>query len=158
MIKLAERLSQEISHIERHACCKKHKTLVHKDFHLQNILYDPNAKEDSVVIVDWDSFGIGCGAHDLAYMASLLPTNYRRSNEDVLLSTYHDHLLSHGVTDYGADDLYADYQLGTLFAPALQPILAQLMRTNSDNRSLLLTLSTRQFQLILDHEADGLLT
>ena len=158
MTKLAVRLSQEVSYLKCHACVSKHKTLVHRDFHLQNVLYDPNAKEDSVVIVDWDSFGVGCGAHDLAYMASLLPTNYRRSNEDVLLATYHDDLRSHGVTDYGADEFYADYRLGALLAPALQPILTQLMRDTADSRSLLLTLSTRQFQLILDHQSDALLT
>lgn len=157
MSRLAVKLPQELSRLQRHVWCRKNRTLVHRDFHLQNILYDPDALEDPVVVVDWDSFDIGCGAHDLAYMASLLPTNYRRRHEDLLLATYHDHLISFGVTDYGSDEFYADYRVGTLFAPALQPILAQLMRDSSEERTLLLTLSARQFQLILDHQAEVLL-
>ena len=158
MSKLAVKLPQEISRLQNHVWCGKNKTLVHGDFHLQNVLYDPDALEDPVIVIDWDSFDIGCGAHDLAYMAALLPTNYRRRHEDVLLATYHDHLISQGVTDYSSDEFYADYRMGTLFAPALQPILAQLMRDSSEERDLLLTLSARQFQLILDHQAEVLLT
>ena len=156
MVKLATRLSKKISGFRNDASYKKNTTLAHMDFHLQNILYDPDDENDPVVILDWDSFGIGCGAHDLAYMASLLPIEYRRLHEDLLLKEYLEQLITRGVTDYSASDLYSDYQVGCLLAPSLQTVLARLMDNNPEDQRILCDLAKRQFQLVLDNQAETL--
>ena len=157
MVKLATELSKNISCFRNHASYKKNTTLAHMDFHLQNILYDSDDEKDPVVVLDWDSYGIGCGAHDLAYMASLLPIEYRRLHEDRILKDYLEQLIRLGVTDYNASDLYRDYQVGCLLAPSLQAILAQLMGNKFEDQKLLCKLAKRQFQLVLDNQADKLI-
>ena len=46
---------------------------------------------------------------------------------------------------------------GCLLAPSLQAILAQLMGNKSEDQKLLCKLAKRQFQLVLDNQADKLI-
>jgi len=157
VVKLALRLSNASSQLQNQTLGKNKGTLTHMDFHLQNIFYDFENKNDPVVVIDWDSFEIGCGTHDIAYMTSLLPICYRRTHEENILNEYHKELVSLGIKDYDTNEMYSDYQFGSLIATSLQPVLMKLSRDNREDQSLLRELTMRQSQLVFDHHSEDLI-
>jgi hypothetical protein len=92
--------------------------LMHGDYRLDNMLFDPDRTQ--ITVVDWQTLGVGLPARDLAYFTatSLLP-EVRSAVEDELVDAYHQKLLDHGVTGYDRDSCWRDYRLGTIQAPFL---------------------------------------
>jgi aminoglycoside phosphotransferase (APT) family kinase protein len=79
-------------------------TIVHGDLHVLNSFL-PRDGGDDVRFPDWDSWRIGAGSTDLAYMMAIHWYPDRRSRlERPLLDRYHAALTSHGVDGY---DRYA---------------------------------------------------
>jgi hypothetical protein len=76
-------------------------TLAHMDFHVQNMFYDHDTPDDPILAFDWDGCHIAPGAHDVAYLLSLLPIDLRRRHEAELPSHYHANLKLEGVSNYG---------------------------------------------------------
>ena len=99
-------------------------TLVHGDFHAQNIFWDGYKRE--AVFFDWDGCHPGRGAHDLAYLLALLPTDYRRQIESKLLEIYLEALHQADI-NYAETELKQDYQFGVLFASCLVPMMLQFV-------------------------------
>ncbi len=153
---LGQRLSNEFVSLSN-AMPSDNLTFCHMDFHVQNIFYDAVRAEDPIVVIDWDSCGVGCGPHDLAYLMSLLPTQHRKDYESEVLRKYHSQLLTSGVVGYDNDAMYADYRFGTLLATALQPILFDLVKLDADGLQSISRLASRQLQMVLDHAAHCLL-
>jgi hypothetical protein len=93
-------------------------SLMHGDYRLDNLLFDPDRTR--VTVVDWQTLGAGLPGRDLAYFTatSLLP-DVRANLDEQLVAAYHDELLSYGVTDYDRDTCWRDYQLGMLQAPLI---------------------------------------
>ncbi|WP_245233946.1 phosphotransferase family protein [Mycobacterium sp. PS03-16] len=92
--------------------------LLHGDFRLDNLLFDP--ERTRVAVVDWQTLGVGLPARDLAYFTatSLLPDE-RSTLERDLVDRYHAALAGHGVTGYDAEDCWRDYRLGVVQAPLI---------------------------------------
>ena len=95
-------------------------TFGHGDVRLDNVFFRDGAEDAdgaSISVVDWQiGFRTG-GAFDLAYfLCQSLAVDDRREHEDELLRRYHDGLLAGGVTDYGWDELRADYRRSVLFS------------------------------------------
>jgi aminoglycoside phosphotransferase (APT) family kinase protein len=86
-------------------------SLLHGDYRLDNLLYDP--ERTRVTVVDWQTLTVGLPARDLAYFTgtSLVP-ELRAEVEAGLVDDYHRELLGHGVTDYDRDTCWRDYRLG----------------------------------------------
>ncbi|WP_405494951.1 phosphotransferase family protein [Nocardia sp. NBC_00511] len=92
--------------------------LLHGDYRLDNLLFDP--AESTVTVVDWQTITIGLPARDLAYfLGTSLSPDLRATTEHSLVSAYHHRLLAHGVTDYTRADCWTDYRLGMLQIPLL---------------------------------------
>jgi hypothetical protein len=92
--------------------------LMHGDYRLDNMLFDPDRAR--VTVVDWQTMGLGLPARDLAYFtATSLAPEVRADIEQDLVGRYHEALLGYGVTDYDADTCWHDYRLGVLQAPLL---------------------------------------
>lgn len=93
-------------------------SLMHGDYRLDNMLFDPDRTR--ITVVDWQTVGLGLPARDLAYFAatSLVP-EVRAEIERDLVGRYHDGLLRYGVTGYDAETCWRDYRLGVLQAPLL---------------------------------------
>lgn len=86
-------------------------TLIHYDFHLENILFPDDGSPP--VIIDWQSVDAGRGVYDIVYnLGFSLSIEDRRNHEMRLLRLYHDTLLEHGVSDYSFETCYGDYRLG----------------------------------------------
>ncbi|MGX9792105.1 phosphotransferase family protein [Mycobacterium sp. MMS18-G62] len=92
--------------------------LMHGDYRLDNMLFDPDRTR--VTVVDWQTMGVGLPGRDLAYFtATSLTPEVRSEIEADLVGRYHDALLSYGVTDYDADACWRDYRLGVVQAPLI---------------------------------------
>ncbi len=93
-------------------------SVLHGDFRLDNLLFDPD--HTRVAVVDWQTLAVGLPARDLAYfVASGLDPQLRAQAERDLVGAYHRELLAHGVRDYDADTCWRDYRLGMLQIPLI---------------------------------------
>ena len=92
--------------------------LLHGDYRLDNMLFDPDRTE--VTIVDWQTLGVGLPTRDLAYFTgtSLDPV-VRGDVERGLVQEYHGGLTALGVADYDVETCWRDYRLGMLQAPLI---------------------------------------
>ncbi|CAN5397550.1 phosphotransferase [soil metagenome] len=93
-------------------------SLLHGDYRLDNLLFDP--ERTRVTVVDWQTLTVGLPARDLAYFTgtSLVP-ELRADAEQSLVVDYHRELLGHGVSDYDADECWRDYRLGMPQVPLI---------------------------------------
>jgi aminoglycoside phosphotransferase (APT) family kinase protein len=92
--------------------------LLHGDYRLDNLLFDPD--KTSVTVVDWQTITVGLPARDLAYfLGTSLDSDLREDTEPELVKAYHRRLLDLGVTDYSASQCWSDYRLAMLQIPLL---------------------------------------
>lgn len=92
--------------------------LLHGDYRLDNLLYDPDRTRVSVV--DWQTLGVGLPARDLAYFtATSVPPDERADAEPELVQAYHGALTGHGVADYPFEQCWWDYRLAVVQAPLI---------------------------------------
>ncbi|WAJ43875.1 phosphotransferase [Mycobacterium sp. Aquia_216] len=85
--------------------------LLHGDYRLDNLLFDP--AHGWVSVVDWQTLGVGLPARDLAYFtATSLNSELRSALEEDLVGEYHQALLGYGVTGYDRETCWRDYRLG----------------------------------------------
>jgi len=100
------------------------KTFLHGDIHFWNFLFPNDLSKNEIRIFDWNSWDIGKGTNDLAYMMGLhWYPDLRRNREKSLLKRYHDNLLKQGVSNYLWDDCWLDYRescIMNLFIPVWQ--------------------------------------
>ncbi|MBI3227254.1 MAG: aminoglycoside phosphotransferase family protein [Mycolicibacterium cosmeticum] len=92
--------------------------LLHGDYRLDNMLFDPGHTE--ITIVDWQTLGSGLPARDLSYFtATSMDSEIRAQAEGELVDAYHAQLLALGVTGYDRETCWRDYRLGMLQAPLI---------------------------------------
>lgn len=96
---------------------RQHFTLVHGDYRLDNLMFDP--ADASVAAVDWQTTTSGPATLDVSYFlaTSLLPGE-RRRHEKSLLIAYLDALAKQGVT-YDHAEAMADYRRDVLHGPLI---------------------------------------
>jgi aminoglycoside phosphotransferase (APT) family kinase protein len=91
-------------------------TIVNGDAHVLNTLLPRDSGSDDVRFLDWDSWRIGVGATDLAYMMAVHWYPDRRQRvERMLLDHYHESLVAAGVRDYDRGALDDDYRWSVLW-------------------------------------------
>lgn len=90
-------------------------TLIHGDYKVENLLFDPAHQTDRVAVIDWQAAGCGFGAEDLARFlgTSVAPERLRRLERE-LLEAYLDALAANAVANYTFDDLWHDYRVALL--------------------------------------------
>jgi aminoglycoside phosphotransferase (APT) family kinase protein len=93
-------------------------SLLHGDYRLDNLLFDPDRTR--VTVVDWQTLTVGLPARDLAYFmgTSLLP-ELRATAEAGLVDDYHRALVDRGVRDYDRQSCWQDYCLGMPQVPLI---------------------------------------
>jgi len=85
-------------------------TAIHRDIHVDNILFGSSPGGTYAVLVDWQTAGRGLGISDVAYLliSSLTPQN-RRASETRLVDLYHSRLVGSGITGYSIEQCWRDY-------------------------------------------------
>lgn len=117
-------------------------SLMHGDYRLDNLLFDPDRTR--VTVVDWQTVGIGLPTRDLAYFTatSLLP-EIRPTVERDLVERYHMALLRHGVTGYDGETCWNDYRLGVLQAPLITTLAFAFVSSTERGDEMILTMLRR---------------
>ena len=127
-------------------------SLMHGDYRLDNLLFDPDRTR--VTVVDWQTVGIGLPTRDLAYFTatSLLP-ELRQTVERDLVERYHGALLRYGVTDYDSETCWHDYRLGVLQAPLLTTLGFAFAASTERGDEMILTMLHRGCRAIRELDA-----
>jgi hypothetical protein len=103
-------------------------TCIHRDIHVDNILFSRQTDDSPVKVLDWALMGKGRGVYDVAYfLISSVPSEQRRLAERNLLLTYHSALVQYGIKDYSFEQCWFDYRLaviGKLFVTVGATVLA----------------------------------
>lgn len=153
-----ELLGEYKGRIARHLFTKKPETLIHADYHLENMIFGTSG-EEAFFVVDWQFVKRGRGIWDVAYFLSqnLAPED-RQAIEMDLLHDYMRILEDCGVRNYSFDDAMYDYRLslihrfGNLITTiAAMPFTEEQIRMHVDE------LLPRNISAILDHDCHSLL-
>jgi hypothetical protein len=88
-------------------------TAIHRDIHVDNLLFGVEREDPPVILIDWQTAGRGKGITDVAYLliSSLSPSD-RRDSEGKLIDMYHGYLVESGIEDYSLEQCWSDYKLG----------------------------------------------
>lgn len=121
--------------------------LLHGDYRLDNMLFDPDRTRVSVV--DWQTLGVGLPARDLAYFtATSLSPRLRASIEEDLVAAYHRELSRSGVAGYDRDTCWRDYRLGALQAPLISALGFAFAAATERGDDMVLAMLSRGCQAI----------
>jgi hypothetical protein len=122
-------------------------SLMHGDYRLDNMLFDPDRTR--VTVVDWQTLGVGLPARDLAYFTgtSLLPAARASSDED-LVATYHTELLGYGIADYDRETCWRDYRVGMLQVPLISVLGCAFAISTERGDDMMLVMLERGCQAI----------
>lgn len=131
--------------------------LLHGDYRLDNMLFDPDRTQ--VTVVDWQTLGSGLPTRDLAYFTgtSLDPVTRAAAEED-LVAEYHAGLTALGVGDYDFETCWRDYRLGMLQAPLI--IVFGVAFANSTERGddMMLVMAERSCRAIRELDTLALIS
>ena len=125
--------------------------LMHGDYRLDNMLFDPDRTR--ITVVDWQTVGIGLPGRDLAYFTGTsLEPGLRADIERGLVETYHQALTAYGITDYDIDTCWRDYRLGAVQVPLLVALGTAFASTTDRGDDMMLAMLSRGCQAIRDLE------
>jgi Phosphotransferase enzyme family len=129
-------------------------TIVHGDYRLDNLLFDPTPGGVPIAVVDWQTCTHGPGAQDLAYFVGAgLRAEDRRAHEGALVRRYHDALTAAGVTGYAWDRCWLDYRRST-WAGLIMALAASMLVERTDRGDqMFLTMAARHARHALDLDA-----
>ena len=117
-------------------------SLLHGDYRVDNLLFDP--ERTRVSVVDWQTLTIGLPARDLSYfMATSLAPDTRAEAEEELVGLYFDALVDHGVTEYSRENCWQDYRIGMLQAPLITTFGYAFAATTDRGDDMMLTMIER---------------
>ncbi|MDT5238299.1 MAG: hypothetical protein QOD97_497 [Mycobacterium sp.] len=124
-------------------------SLMHGDYRLDNMLFDPD--RTTVTVVDWQTLGAGLPARDLAYFTgtSLLPAARRLADED-LVASYNTELCGYGIVDYDRDTCWRDYRVGMLQVLLLTVLGCAFAISTERGDDMMLVMLERGCQAIRD--------
>ena len=107
-IAIGEKIGKSI-HLITGRLTEHPETLLHGDFHLDNMLFTDAEQGKISAVIDWELVSRGLGAFDVGYFFSrAISTADRRSSQTDLLKAYHDALIGQGGWGYSFDELFFD--------------------------------------------------
>jgi hypothetical protein len=126
-------------------------TIVHGDYRADNLLFGG----ERVVVVDWQTVGLGPGPADLSYLlgASLVPDD-RRRHESALVDRYVAGLVAQGV-EVDRDTVWEGYRRYAYGGLIMAIVASALVRRTDRGDEMFLTMAQRHAHqgLELDTEA-----
>ncbi len=121
-------------------------TVVHGDYRLDNLLFDPTPGGVPVAVVDWQMCTDGPAMNDVAYFIGAgLGVDERRSAEADLVDEYHASLAAAGVTDYTLDQCWHEYRRGTWSGLIMAVAASMLVERNARGDQMFLTMAAPSF-------------
>jgi len=134
------------------------RTVVHGDYRLDNLLFDPGAGGVPVTVVDWQTCTHGPAMQDVAYfIGAAMPADGRRDAEAALVDGYYAGLVAAGVSGYGWDQCWRDYRRGTWAGLIMAVAASMLVERTARGDEMFLTMAARHSRHALDLDAAELL-
>jgi aminoglycoside/choline kinase family phosphotransferase len=134
------------------------RTVVHGDYRLDNLLFDPAPGGVPVTVVDWQTCTHGPGLQDVAYfIGAAMPADVRRDAEADLVEGYHAGLTAAGVGDYGREQCWRDYRRGAWAGLVMAVAASMLVERTARGDQMFLTMAARHSRHALDLDAAELL-
>jgi hypothetical protein len=131
--------------------------LTHNDFRPDNMLFDLNDCDQPIVIVDWQTTGIGVGAADIAYFAGTsFEAEHRREIEPLLLAQFKLGLLHNGVSAEDISNIEADYALSAVSGFLMGVTAAMVVERTARGDAMFLAMASRSAAMVLDHRESAL--
>jgi Phosphotransferase enzyme family len=129
-------------------------TIIHGDYRLDNLLFDPTPGGVPVAVVDWQLCTDGPAMNDVAYFIGAgLRVEDRRSVETDLVRGYHAALTAAGVTDYAWGQCWREYRRGTWSGLIMAVAASMLVERTSRGDQMFLTMADRHSRHALDLDA-----
>lgn len=150
MRKVGERFLGKLK--AQHDARKSLRCLTHNDFRADNMLFAPDDPEKPIVIVDWQTTGVGVGAGDVAYyIGTSFDPETRRALEPELVAAYREGLLSRGIVGHDLaaldDDLFACAVNGFIMGVTAAMVVVRTERGDD----MFLAMARRSAAMVLDH-------
>ena len=124
-------------------------SLLHGDYRIDNLLFDPDGTR--VTVVDWQTLAVGLPGRDVAYfVATSLQPPERAANERALVTAYHHALTGQGVIGYDAETCWQDYCFGMLQVPLISTLGFAFSAATDRGDEMMLTMMHRGSQAIRD--------
>jgi hypothetical protein len=136
----------------QHEAHQSPRCLTHNDFRADNMLFALDDPEKPIVIVDWQTTGVGAGAGDVAYyVGTSFDPQTRRALEPELLATYRCGLLSRGIVESDLtaldDDIYACAVNGFIMGVTAAMVVVRTDRGDD----MFLAMARRSAAMVLDN-------
>ncbi len=131
--------------------------LTHNDFRPDNMLFNLADSAKPIVVVDWQTTGVGIGVGDIAYFTgtSFDPEN-RRALEPDLLSRYRTGLLERGVPEKDLGALADDYARSAVSGFLMGVTAAMVVERTERGDAMFLAMARRSAAMVLDHRERAL--
>jgi hypothetical protein len=128
-------------------------TLAHGDLRLDNLMFGRSPSQRSAVAIDW-IVTFSAAVHDLTYLLSQsLGIRERRSHERRLVASYQQRLTDLGVTDYSAEQAWADYLTAALYLFSYAIVIAGSLDPSNARAALMMEqLMARASATVMDHQ------
>jgi aminoglycoside phosphotransferase (APT) family kinase protein len=126
--------------------------LTHNDYRPDNMLFNLADADKPIIVVDWQTTGVGVGVGDIAYFAGTAfdPEN-RRLLEPELLARYRQGLLSRGVPEGDLDHLDDDYARSAISGFLMGVTAAMVVERTDRGDAMFLAMARRSAAMVLDH-------
>lgn len=127
--------------------------LTHNDYRPDNMLFSPDDADQPVVIVDWQTVGVGCGATDIAYyLGTSFDADARRDHEDRLLTRYGTALAAHGVAAADIDKLPRYFSLSAFAGFMMGVTASMIVQQTERGDAMFLAMCERSAAMVIDHD------
>jgi len=154
----AETLQSFASRVRRWVeLCPPARTLVHGDYRLDNLMFEPAADGVRVSTVDWQTLSVGCGGQDLAYLlGNSSAPEQRRSHEAHMLDVYRESMAALGV-ERTREEVQADYVYGSFQGPSITMLGSLAVGQTDRGDEMFMAMAHRSASQIRDLDALALI-
>jgi Phosphotransferase enzyme family len=126
--------------------------LTHGDFRPDNMLFNLDDPAEPIVIVDWQTVGVGAGVSDIAYYAGTsFDAGVRRERELALFARYRDGLARHGVSADDLSGLWNDYRAASFSGFLMGATASMVVEQTARGDDMFLAMCGRSAAMVLDH-------
>ena len=131
--------------------------LTHNDFRPDNMLFDPSDAAKPIVIVDWQTVGVGEGASDIAYyLGTAMDPATRLDSEKTLIARYQAALERYGVPQADLAGQWDAYRASSFSGMMMGVTAAMVVQQTDRGDAMFLAMADRSAHMVLDHRAVAL--
>jgi hypothetical protein len=131
--------------------------LTHNDFRPDNMLFDLANSAQPIVVVDWQTSGVGIGVGDIAYFTgTAFDAENRRVMESELLTHYRRGLAERGVSESDLVHLEDDYARSAVSGFLMGVTASMVVERTDRGDAMFLAMARRSAAMVLDHRERAL--